>query len=69
VYLIKQTAGGDPFQLPLASAGAAYDEILADAEGNSVLITSRQTLPSHPHLRRLGTTPWSPRTPVVRVSS
>jgi hypothetical protein len=53
----------------LASADANYDEVLRDAAGNLVLITSRQVSGGLAGLRPLGASPWSPRTPVVRVSA
>ncbi len=56
---------------PLLGSGpaASYDEVLADAEGNYLLVTSRAEVPTGSGLRRLGTSPWSPRTPLVRVAA
>jgi len=56
--------------LPLIGGGA-FDELLSDASGRWLLITSRTdrdpaTIPVG--ARRLGQVPWSPRTPVVRAS-
>jgi len=56
----------------LGAAGAAYDEVLSDAAGNVLWVTSREQ-PLAPDagpvggLRWLGRAPWSPRTPLVRV--
>lgn len=55
--------------LPLVGGGA-FDELLSDADGRWLLITSRTdrdpaTIPGG--ARRLGRVPWSPRTPVVRA--
>ena len=60
-----------------AAAGAAYTETLADRAGNALIITSAvlpsdagDELPGSPSaVHLLGTTPWSPRTPIVRVPS
>lgn len=47
----------------------AYEERLSDADGNFLLITSITGQPTPQGLRRLGTAPWSPRTPIVRVAN
>ena len=56
--------------LPLLSpGGAAFTELLTDDAGRFLLITSRPAAPpdTAEGVRLLGTLPWSPRTPVVRV--
>jgi len=54
--------------LPLITrGGAAFDELLADAEGRWLLISSRTDPASVDGAILLGSVPWSPRTPVVRA--
>jgi len=54
--------------LALLSGGAGFDELLADAEGRWLLISSRAATPdAPPRATLLGDVPWSPRTPVVRA--
>ncbi|MBP8882388.1 MAG: hypothetical protein KBG77_14950, partial [Dermatophilaceae bacterium] len=57
--------------IPPVGGGPAFDEILADAEGRALWITSRapESVSPDPELRPLGRAPWSPRTPVVRVEA
>ena len=52
----------------LTGAGAAFAELLTDDAGRFLLISSA-TGEERPGVRLLGTLPWSPRTPVVRVPS
>ncbi|GAA2750643.1 prephenate dehydratase domain-containing protein [Amnibacterium kyonggiense] len=52
----------------LGGAGAAFSELLTDDAGRFLLISSA-TGGDAPGTRLLGTLPWSPRTPVVRVPS
>ena len=50
----------------LVGRGAGFDELLTDA-GGACLWVSSQTLADLPAgVRDLGSVPWSPRTPVVR---
>ena len=54
--------------LPLLTrGGAAFDELLADAEGRWLLISSRTDPAPVDGAILLGSVPWSPRTPVVRA--
>jgi hypothetical protein len=57
--------------LPLLTAGrAAFAELLTDDAGRFLLITSDQSgRTTGAGVRLLGTLPWSPRTPVVRVAA
>jgi len=63
--------GGDPASaLPLLT-GAGFSELLADADGRWLLVTSLAP-PAEPTVGGatwLGTLPWSPRTPVVRATA
>jgi prephenate dehydratase/chorismate mutase/prephenate dehydratase len=52
----------------LTGAGAAFSELLTDDAGRFLLISSAAAAEA-PGVRLLGTLPWSPRTPVVRVPS
>ena len=52
----------------LATGGAAFAELLTDAAGRFLLISSASGAEEPPGTRLLGTLPWSPRTPVVRVT-
>ena len=53
----------------LAAGGAGFDELLTDAGGRWLLVTSRTgDTPAPGRARALGALPWSPRTPVVRAS-
>ena len=52
----------------LAGGGAAFTELLTDDAGRFLLISSAAGTEA-PGVRLLGTLPWSPRTPVVRVPS
>lgn len=62
-------AAGGLWSLLGAQTDGAFDEVLSDGQGNALWITSRRLAPSAlPSMRLLGTAPWSPRTPVVRVS-
>lgn len=54
----------------LAGGGAGFDELLADADGRWLLVSSRTDGVIAPAgARQLGAVPWSPRTPVVRASA
>ena len=54
--------------LPLLTRdGAAFDELLADADGRWLLISSRTSTDATGAATLLGAVPWSPRTPVVRA--
>lgn len=55
--------------LAMIEPGApAFDELLTDADGRCLWVTSRRpTGPAPSGARYLGRAPWSPRTPVVRV--
>lgn len=54
--------------LALLSGGAGFDELLADADGRWLLISSREVdLAVTRGATPLGDVPWSPRTPVVRA--
>jgi prephenate dehydratase len=46
----------------------SYDEVLRDAAGRWLCVSSGEPV-AGPGSRRLGRVPWSPRTPVVRVSA
>jgi prephenate dehydratase/chorismate mutase/prephenate dehydratase len=52
----------------LTDPGAAFSELLTDEAGRFLLISSAAGAEA-PGVRLLGTLPWSPRTPVVRVPS
>ncbi len=52
----------------LPTGGAAYSEVLTDAEGRFLLVTSSAAV-AEGRARRLGVLPWSPRTPLVRPAS
>lgn len=64
----SQDPDNKPDVKPL-SGEASYQETLVDHDGNFVLITSRPVTADLRGLRLLGAVPWSPRTPVVRVSA
>lgn len=51
----------------LAQGHAAYDELLSDAAGRCLWVTSRGYAAPPPGVRLLGRAPWTPRTPLVRV--
>ena len=51
----------------LATGGAAFSELLTDDTGRFLLISSAGGEAEAAGVRLLGTLPWSPRTPVVRV--
>jgi prephenate dehydratase/prephenate dehydrogenase len=51
----------------LTGRGPAFDELLTDAEGRCLWVTSRDLDALGVPGRSLGRAPWSPRTPVVRV--
>ncbi len=52
----------------LLGAGAGFDELLTDADGRWLLVSSRSADPTvSPGATLLGDVPWSPRTPVVRA--
>lgn len=55
----------------LAGGGAAFAELLTDDSGRFLLISSAPggTATQPEGVRLLGTIPWSPRTPVVRVAA
>ncbi len=54
--------------LPLLAGGAGFDELLADADGRWLLVSSRAADAAQaPAATLLGDVPWSPRTPVVRA--
>ncbi|MBO9578379.1 MAG: prephenate dehydrogenase/arogenate dehydrogenase family protein [Microbacteriaceae bacterium] len=61
--------GQDPTTAwPLLTGGAGFDELLADADGRWLLVSSRSADPAAaPGATLLGDVPWSPRTPVVRA--
>lgn len=46
--------------------GPGFDELLTDADGNCLWVSSRRQDDLPPGVRDLGAVPWSPRTPVVR---
>lgn len=53
----------------LAAGHAAYDEVVSDPQARCLWVTSREFVPeAGSGLRSLGRAPWSPRTPIVRVS-
>mgnify|MGYP001350353461 CR=1 FL=1 len=43
-----------------------FDELLTDADGNCLWVTSHPVADLPDGVRDLGVVPWSPRTPVVR---
>ncbi len=51
---------------PLVGRGPGFDELLTDAAGNCLWVTSRPLTDLPDGVRDLGVVPWSPRTPVVR---
>jgi prephenate dehydratase len=53
---------------PSAGGGPSYDEVLLDGAGGFLCVSSGE-LVEVPGSRHLGRVPWSPRTPVVRVSA
>jgi prephenate dehydratase/prephenate dehydrogenase len=54
--------------LLLLGGGAGFDELLTDADGRWLLVSSRESDPAvAPGATLLGDVPWSPRTPVVRA--
>lgn len=53
----------------LTGTGAGFTELLTDDAGRFLLISSDTAPEERPGIRLLGTLPWSPRTPVVRVPS
>jgi hypothetical protein len=56
--------------LPLLGGGrAAFAELLTDDDGRFLLISSAPGGAEADGVRLLGTLPWSPRTPVVRVAA
>ncbi|HWL60441.1 MAG TPA: prephenate dehydratase domain-containing protein [Microbacteriaceae bacterium] len=60
--------GEDPADaLPLL-AGAGFSELLTDADGRWLLVTSIADAPTAASATLLGDVPWSPRTPVVRTA-
>lgn len=52
----------------LPAGGAAYSEVLTDADGRFLLVSSSGSAAAGP-ARLLGTVPWSPRTPLVRPAA
>ena len=49
---------------------AGFDELLTDADGRWLLVSSRSDAPAvPPGAHALGAVPWSPRTPVVRAGA
>ena len=50
----------------LIGRGAGFDELLTDAEGQCLWVSSQVSVEVPPGVRDLGVVPWSPRTPVVR---
>lgn len=52
----------------LPVGGAAYSEVLTDAEGRFLLVSSSRAAATGP-ARLLGVLPWSPRTPLVRPAT
>ena len=53
---------------PGSGSGPSYDEVLLDGSGGFLCVSSG-SLEEVPGSRYLGRVPWSPRTPVVRVSA
>jgi prephenate dehydratase len=54
----------------IAAGGAGFAELLSDADGRWLLVTSRtDDTADAGGARALGALPWSPRTPVVRASA
>lgn len=54
----------------IAAGGAGFAELLSDADGRWLLVTSRtDDTVNAGGARALGALPWSPRTPVVRASA
>ena len=51
---------------PLVGRGPGFDELLTDAAGHCLWVTSRPLTDLPDGVRDLGVVPWSPRTPVVR---
>ena len=51
---------------PLVGRGPGFDELLTDADGNCLWVTSHPVAGLPDGVRDLGVVPWSPRTPVVR---
>ena len=51
---------------PLVGRGPGFDELLTDADGNCLWVTSHPVADLPDGVRDLGVVPWSPRTPVVR---
>jgi len=50
----------------LIGRGAGFDELLTDAEGQCLWVSSQVSVELPHGVRDLGVVPWSPRTPVVR---
>ena len=50
----------------LIGRGAGFDELLTDAEGQCLWVSSQAVVELPDGVRDLGVVPWSPRTPVVR---
>lgn len=50
----------------LIGRGAGFDELLTDAEGQCLWVSSQAVVDLPRGVRDLGVVPWSPRTPVVR---
>lgn len=50
----------------LVGRGAGFDELLTDAAGNCLWVSSQAVADPPDGVRDLGVVPWSPRTPVVR---
>ena len=63
--------GDDPADaIALLGGGAGFDELLTDADGRWLLVSSRSDAPAvPPGAHALGAVPWSPRTPVVRAGA
>ncbi|MFT4296017.1 MAG: prephenate dehydrogenase/arogenate dehydrogenase family protein [Micropruina sp.] len=51
---------------PLVGRGPGFDELLSDADGHCLWVSSRAVDDLPDGVRDLGAVPWSPRTPVVR---
>ncbi len=50
----------------LVGRGPGFDELLTDADGHCLWVTSHPVADLPDGVRNLGVVPWSPRTPVVR---
>jgi hypothetical protein len=71
VRSVRIGASADDALPLLRGSGAAFAELLTDDAGRFLLISSAAGVdgPAPEGVRLLGTLPWSPRTPVVRVAA